>query len=143
MINQDVPGLNRTIHVTNNWLKEIAEEMGASDAQVAYHALRGVLFATRDRLAVEEAAHLAAQLPALIRGIYYEGYRPADKPSTYRNRDEYLQRIRTELEAADGEDPEAAARAVLTVLNRHVTAGELDDVRAMLPEPVRELWPAA
>jgi uncharacterized protein (DUF2267 family) len=31
-----------------------------------------VLHALRDRLTVEEASDLAAQLPMLIRGLYYE-----------------------------------------------------------------------
>lgn len=52
--------------------------MGPPDRQMAYHALRGVLFTLRDRLTVEEAAHFASQLPLLIRGIFYEGYRSAD-----------------------------------------------------------------
>ena len=37
MIKKEVPGLNRTIHATNNWLSEIADEIGPEDAQIAYH----------------------------------------------------------------------------------------------------------
>lgn len=142
MINKDLPGLNRTIHATNNWFSEIADEIGHPDVQVAYHALRGVLFATRDRLTVEEAMDLSAQLPALIRGVYFEGYKPSNKPLTYRDRDTFLQRVNEELQVANGANPEAATRAVFTVLSRHVSAGEVEDVRRMLPEDVRRLWPA-
>lgn len=141
MIKKDVPGLNRTIHATNNWLSEIADEMSIPDAQVAYHALRGVLFATRDRLTVEEAMDLAAQLPALVRGVYFEGYQPSDKPLTYRDRDTFLERVNEELQVTNGQNPEAATRAVFAVLNKHISPGEIEDVRRMLPEKIRTLWP--
>lgn len=137
-----IPGLSRTFHETNAWLNEIADEMEFPGQQVAYHALRGALFALRDRLAVDEALDLAAQLPMLIRGAYFEGYQPAGKPLTYRDRDEFLQRVEEELQPVGGADPEDAARAVFAVLNRHVSGGEVEDVRSMLPEAIRGLWPA-
>jgi uncharacterized protein (DUF2267 family) len=142
MIKKEVPGLNRTIHETNNWLTEIADEIGQPDAQVAYHALRGVLFATRDRLTVEEALDLAAQLPALIRGVYFEGYKATGKPDTYRDRDTFLECVNEELSVSNGADPAVATRAVFTVMNAHISPGEIDDVRQMMPESIRDLWPA-
>lgn len=135
--------LDRTIHDTNSWLQEISEKLGHPDRQMAYHALRGVLFTMRDRLTPEEAADFASQLPLVIRGIFYEGYRPANKPEKYRDRDEWLQRVNRELEMAGGQNPENATRAVFGVINEHVTGGEVQDVRHMLPESVRSLWPEA
>lgn len=132
---------DRTIHETNSWLKEIGEELGHPDRQMAYHALRGVMFALRDRLTPDEAADFAAQLPLLIRGIFYEGYKPAGKPEKYRDRDEWLKRVNRELEAAGGQNPEAATRAVLSVINDHLSPGEIGDARQMLPGSIRELWP--
>lgn len=141
---QEIPsGLRRTVHVSSEWLKRIGEEMGPGDKQLAYHAFRGVLFAIRDRLPVEEAVDLAAQLPTLLRGVFYEGYKPANKPETYRDRDEFLERVTEELETVGGFDPEAATRAVLTLLNEKVEAGEIEDVQHMLPSSIRSLWPGA
>ncbi len=52
---------DKTLQTTNIWLDEIGECDGIGpDRQRCYHALRAVLFALRDRLTVEEAAHLAA-----------------------------------------------------------------------------------
>jgi len=149
MPNQDLthqnlpPGLRRTVHTTSAWLKRIAEELGHGDKQRAYHALRGVLFAIRDRLPIDEALDLSAQLPTLVRGVFFEGYKAAGKPETYRSRDEFLQRVNEELAVVGRANPEAATRAVLTLLNEKVTAGEVEDVRHMLPSSIRGLWPEA
>ncbi|ODA67141.1 hypothetical protein A7A08_01887 [Methyloligella halotolerans] len=62
---------DKTLQTTNSWLNEIGETVGP-DKQNSYHALRAVLFALRDRLPPEESAHLASQLPTLVRGIYYD-----------------------------------------------------------------------
>lgn len=139
---QDIPhGLRRTVHQTSTWLKRIGEELSHGDKQRAYHALRGVLSALRDRLSGEEAFDLSAQLPTLVRGEFFEGYHPAGKLETYRSRDEFLRRVNEELEAVGGANPEMVTRAVLTVLNGKVTEGEVEDVRHMLPSSIRDLWP--
>jgi uncharacterized protein (DUF2267 family) len=49
----------------------------------AYQALRGTLHALRDRLPKEEAVQLAAQLPLLIKGMYYDGWTLRDKPEKF------------------------------------------------------------
>lgn len=143
VMQQDIPsGLRRTVHATSEWLKRIAEEMGHGDKQVAYHGLRGVLFALRDRLPVEEAVDLSAQLPTLIRGVFFEGYRPSSTPETYRNREEFLSRVNEELQMVNRTDPETATRAVLSVLSKKVSEGEIEDVQHLLPSSIRGLWPA-
>lgn len=132
--------MDRTIHDTNTWLKRISEEMGHPDRQKAYHALKGVSHALRDRLTVEEAHHISAQLPTLIRGIFFEGYSPADKPLKYRDRDPFLETVTKELQAAGGENPESATRAVFAVMSEELDGGEIEHARQMLPEAIRELW---
>ena len=132
-------GFDHTLQETNGWLHEIAEQMGNPHKQMAYHALRGVLFALRDRLTVDEVFNLAAQLPMLIRGLYFEGYKVAGKPEKF-HAEEFLARVHQELQKAGPANPEKAMRAVFTILDRHVTAGELDDIRAGLPQDVRRLW---
>jgi uncharacterized protein (DUF2267 family) len=70
-----------------------------------------------------------------------KGYRPANKPETYRSRDEFLRRVAGELRAAGGDNPEAATRAVLALLSHKVSEGEIEDVRHMLPSSICSLWP--
>ncbi len=130
-----------TVQETNSWLQGIVDEMGWGDRQQAYLALRGTLHAVRDHLTVDEAAQLAAQLPLLIRGIYYDGWDPSRVPVRERHREEFLQRVAGAFDRFRPVDPEQAARAVLRVLAARISAGEADDVRQMLPGAVRDLWP--
>lgn len=129
-----------TVQETNEWLRAINEAMGWGDRQLAYLALRGTLHAVRDHLTVDEGAHLAAQLPLLVRGIYYEGWDPSRVPVRERHREQFLGRVAEAFERVQPVDPEAAARAVLRVLAARISAGEADDVRRMLPGEVQALW---
>ena len=72
--------IQHSVEKTHIWLNEVAEGLGDGDRQYAYRALRAVLHALRDRLTVDVAAKLAAQLPTLIRGVYYEDWDPSRTP---------------------------------------------------------------
>jgi uncharacterized protein (DUF2267 family) len=100
-----------------------------------------VLFALRDRLTPDEAADLAAQLPMLVRGVYYDGYRPAGKPERIRSRAEFLHRIAEHLEQTRPLGADAAARAAFKVLDHHLDPGEMAAVKRNLPPDIRVLFP--
>ena len=130
-----------TVHKTNSWLKEVMQEIHREDRRKAYLALRATLHALRDRLTVEEVAQLGAQLPMLIRGFYYEGWDPTRKPVKLRDREEFLSLVEAEFRADDTLNPELIARAVFKVLTNRITAGEIEDVKHVLPAEIRSLWP--
>lgn len=77
----------------------------------------------------------------LVRGIYWESYRPAGKPEKHRSRDEFLQKVQQHLELTPPMNAEDAARAVFAAMAQHVSAGELEEVKQMVPEGVRTLFP--
>jgi len=131
---------DKTLHTTNTWLKEIMEPL-ACDRHVAWHALGAVLRAIRDRIPLELSAHLSAELPLLVRGLYYDRWHPATAPEHYRSLDEFLDRIAEDLNSTRPVEPEDAARIVFTVLTRHLPEGQVAKVRHALPEQVRSLWP--
>ncbi len=137
-----VEAIDQTIQKTNEWLRDLETKMGSKDRRHAYQVLRATLHALRDRLIPDEAAHLGAQLPTLIRGVYYDGWKPAGKPVRIKSVDEFLGAVVAEL-GSPKLASEASVRAVFEVLAERVSEGEINDVRSGLPEPLRALFPAA
>ena len=74
MSNAVLEVFDASLQKTQVWLNDLMSELGWEEKpQKACLALRTALHSLRDRLTNEEAVHLGAQLPILIRGIYYEG----------------------------------------------------------------------
>lgn len=136
-----LPVFEKTIQTTNLWLKAVMENMAEPDRHHAYTALRATLHALRDRLPVNEAAHLGAELPMLVRGFYYEGWHPAGTPVKERDKDTFVAHVRKAFRANPNIDAERAVRAVFTLLAERVSAGEIKDVKHILPTEIRGLWP--
>jgi uncharacterized protein (DUF2267 family) len=129
-----------TLQKTSVWLNGVMEEMGWEDRHRAYSVLRAILHALRDRLIVDEAVNLGAQLPMLIRGFYYEGWRPEGRPFKYRHKEEFFAQVAKTLPGMEQAELERAVRAVFKVLSSQVTGGEIAQVRDQLPAEVREFW---
>jgi uncharacterized protein (DUF2267 family) len=134
-----VDSIERTVQKTNEWLSQLADELGTEDRASAWRVLRAYLQVLRDRLTMDEAAQLAAQLPHLVRGVFYEGFDPGHQPEPIRDRETFLARLAQRAQLEDTGEAERAAAAATRVLRRHVTAGELDDVMAQLPRDIREV----
>ena len=131
-----------TVQTTNIWLDDIMRELGWDERHKAYHALRAVLHTLRDRLSVEEAAQLSAQLPLLVRGVFFESWHPSHKPVRERHWDQFVAHV-SESFALDTEvHPTEITRVVLKVLCRHIAGGEAESLRRVLPEQIRDLLPA-
>jgi uncharacterized protein (DUF2267 family) len=124
------------------WLNDLMRELDWQDKpQNACRALRAALHALRDRLTIEEAVHLGAQLPILIRGVYYEGWKLTGKPVRERHKGEFLDHIAGVFRDDETVDPEKVMRAFFKVLARHISRGEIENVRHLLPKSLQELWP--
>ncbi len=123
----------------NIWIKDMMRELGTDDPRQAYHALCASLHALRDRLSVDEAAQLAAQLPLLVRGIFYEGWRPASTPVHVRRPEELMSLVDQKLADGQAIEPERAVTATFAVLRKHVSAGELASLAHVLPRGIAEL----
>jgi uncharacterized protein (DUF2267 family) len=135
--------LDTTIEKTNLVLKDIEEVYGwpKERRNQSYLALRVVLHAVRDRMTINEAAQFAAQLPLLIRGIFYEGWDPTDVPQKP-SREEFLQRIRRDFRFVDVDGGmELLVQTVLGALRRYVTDGEWEDIRTNMPKDLATVLP--
>jgi uncharacterized protein (DUF2267 family) len=71
---------DKTLQTTNIWLDEIQAQIGP-DRRLAWKVLAVVLHKLRERLPLDLAAHLGAELPLLIRGIYYNQFEPSKQPT--------------------------------------------------------------
>lgn len=111
MSSSAIPVFDQTAQTTHLWLNEIGEEIGLDDQQ-SWRVTAAVLRAIRDRLPVERAAHLGSQLPLLVRGAYYDQFRPSAMPRRVRSRDEFLLLIAEELKFGRPIDTKDAARGV-------------------------------
>jgi uncharacterized protein (DUF2267 family) len=137
----NVAALDHTVQETNNWLKALAQELHFDDRFHAYNALRAVLHALRDRLTPETAVHLGAQIPTLVRGIYYEGWHMAGKPTHDRSVQEFTDHVLKELPPHFPRDPLTVSKAVFKLLWEKLDPGETAKVIDHLPVPLRALWP--
>ena len=135
-----LPVFDTTVQETNLWLKAIMDRLHTDDRHLAYLALRATLHALRDRLGPENAVHLAAQLPMLVRGLYYEGWRLAASQTKERTRADFLEHVRSELPRGSAIDPNVAARAVFAVMWEKLDLGEVGKVIDRLPPELKELW---
>jgi uncharacterized protein (DUF2267 family) len=134
---------DKTVQESNLWLKDVMERLNTYDRHHAYSTMRAVLHALRDRVGPENAAHLGAQLPMLLRGLFYEGWDPTGKPTKERHESAFLAHIARELPRAAGPgEIEQGALAVLDVLSKHIDRGAAVKLAAILPQDLRRFWPA-
>ncbi len=131
---------DRTLQTTHIWLDEIIEDL-ATDRHTAWHVLGAVIRSLRDRLPPDLSAHLSAELPLLVRGIYFEGWRPGKENLKLRSLAEFLEKVSDGMSGTKPIGSVDAARSVLAVLNRHLAHGQADKIRRALPEDIRGLWP--
>lgn len=132
-----------TLQKTQIWLNELMEELEwHGKPEKTYYALRTVLHALRDRLTIEEAVQLGAQLPMLVRGFYYEGWTLKGKPHKERHKEDFLDHVKSAFKNDVTVRPESIVRAVFRVLELHTSDGEIEEVKNSLPKAIRELWPA-
>jgi len=133
--------LDTSLQRTHEWLHEVGRELGFDNERAAYAALRATLHAVRDRLPVELVAHFGAELPMLIRGIYYDGWHPSAAKLKAAHAEDFLDSMRRELKGHDELlQVERVTRRVMRVLDQQIDPGQVAHVLAALPEPVRRLW---
>ena len=133
---------DKTLETTHVWLNEIMQDLGP-DRQVAWKALSVVLRKLRDRLPIGLAAHLGAQLPILIRGVYYDQFEPSKLPIECDTHQQFVAEVAEWMSDIRPVDPDLAVRSVFKVLSHHVDPGQIAKVIEALPRPMRQAWQGA
>jgi uncharacterized protein (DUF2267 family) len=123
------PEFDPALQTAELWIDEVAATLGP-DRRRAWRAIGRVLRDVRDRLPPAAAHDLGAQLPLLVRGCYYEDYRPGPAAN----------RAPARLGALSDT---AAAEAVLVALGAHLGESGLAPLRPALPPALLPVWRAA
>lgn len=132
--------IGRNLEQVNVWLNEMQGGDTITTKREAYAALRAVLHHLRDRLPVDEAAHLGDQLPTFIRGIYYEAWKPSVSPTRDRSFPDFVEACRPKLGDHPEIDLEEAVASTFHVLKQHVNEGEMNHVFNSLPKDLRQIF---
>jgi uncharacterized protein (DUF2267 family) len=127
------------VQQTQEWIKELRDNADLADEAEALSVLRNVLHQLRDRLTPEEAVQLGAQLPVILRGVYYEGWRPSRTPEKV-HRTQFLDEVGTKL-LPRRINPDSAVRDVFALMAHHCDPNEIADVIDQLPADLKDLWP--
>lgn len=133
---------DKTIHTTNVWLDGINQMIGP-DRAVAWKVLSVVLHCLRDQLPLQLAAHLGAQLPLMVRGVYYDQFEPEKLPGELHSEEDFLEAVHRGLQGIRPVDSREASNAVFETLSAHISGGQVRKVRGALPKGIRKLWPEA
>lgn len=133
----DLDTFARADRTAQEWLDAVAAQLDTEDRHFAYRVLRAWLRTVRDRLTVEAASHFAAQLPMLLRGLFFDGWNPSRVPVKY-DAEQFLIAVAKEAKVSPAVARRAAA-AVTVALAGRCSPGQLDHLLAQLPGPLREL----
>ncbi|MGC5052200.1 DUF2267 domain-containing protein [Micromonospora sp. DT48] len=142
MAEQFQSAIESSMDKTNLILKDIEQAYGWSKEQrnQSYAALRTVLHLLRDRMPIEESVEFSAQLPIVLRGVYFDGWQPQNVPIKL-NRDDFLYEVRQGFPYDVKGGPQRVVQVVLDSLRRHVTQGQWDEVKDTMPNDLARIMP--
>lgn len=133
---------DKTIQTAHVWLNEIIDRLGC-DRSVAWRVLGSVLRAVRDCLRADVSAHLGSQLPLIVRGLFYDQFSPERQPGGCGTPQEFNEIVAHALGNIEAVDPGEAILVVFSVLERHISDGQLAKIRHALPRGARMAWDGA
>jgi uncharacterized protein (DUF2267 family) len=137
----DIQELTNAVGAAEEWIDDLQRRLGWHDRERVYRVLLATLHALRDSRARDEVVYIGAQLPPLLRGLYYEGWHPSTG-RTACSRSAFLERIHDSVHRDPGIDTEEVARAVFALLAARLPAAEVEDAKAATPKQLHNLWPS-
>lgn len=139
--------INQYVEEANVFFKKVAAELGnPEDTAHAARVTTAFFHALRERITPEQSMHIISQLPMILKGIYVDGWKMTREPNDSKTMREFLDEVREHsLRSAGrdfGNDQQARENlsAVLRVLKNYVSEGEMNDIRAQLPQPLAEMF---
>ena len=124
---------DHVVQTSQEWLVSIAREFDTDDLDFVERALRAWMHGLRDELPIESCAHFAAQLPELLRGVYYEGWNPTHAPVDH-DVDAYVRRFAREARIRPTEVGQVAS-TITEALHGRTPEMQLAALLMQLPSP--------
>jgi len=142
MSTKHIQVFERTTHEAHDWVNELTARLDWTSERDALRLLRVVLRKLRDHLPVNEMAQFSAQLPIMLRGMFFEGWQPNAAPARAQPAAAFITAVEAEVaDVLDYRGPVDIA-VVFHLLNARISRGEVEDVRANLPTDLQAMWPA-
>ena len=133
--------IDHTVQLTHEWINEVRERLGWGSSRDALRLLRVTLVQLRNHLAHEEMAQLSAQMPLLLRGMFFEGWQPAQTPVRDKKAEHFVAAIKEKVDDVLDWRGQEDIVAVFRTLDSRISEGEIRDIKAGLPQAIRDLWP--
>lgn len=109
------------------------------ERKLAEQAIESVLCAMEQRLMVDEARHLEAQLPRKVVALLERCPRHKNRPYQKLNRTQLLGMVAEDL-GMSLEQAERITCMVLSTVREHISEGEIEDILGQLPHEFHSLW---
>lgn len=85
-----------------------------------------------------EAVDLGSQLPMLVRGFYYEGWKPSKTPQEM-STEEFFDQVQSQFQYTTEYSIKELIQGTMKALSKYVSQGELEDIKASLPKDLSSI----
>lgn len=137
---QDIKAFKKTFQSTSAVIRTLMDAEIFANENDAFVVLRACLKTLRDRLETGEAIHLGGQLPALLRGFYYESWDYGHQ-TMIRTKEGFLQEVKKNMKGHDEILLEIAVPVVMKTILDMIDQGEAVQVLHGVSKEIRELLP--
>ena len=131
----------------NEFISSLSHELNNHDNEKkVIHVLKAVLHTLRDRLTMQQSFHVLAQLPAILKLYYIEGWKYHEKPIKFDSIEAFSEAVKEEqyrLGERDFNWEKSTAEIVnivLASLKKYLAEGTVQNIFAELPPSLHSLF---
>lgn len=124
----------------NEFIKQLALELGTPENTMhASRVIEAFFHTLRERITPEESMHFVSQLPMYLKAVYINDWKIGSSLKKYKTKEEFFDSLRIHtnrtaaVDFATDEEAEKKLAAIVKVLRRYVTEGEMNHIMAQLP----------
>lgn len=138
----DIKALSKTCQETGEVLNSLMAEGVFESRHDAFKLLRITMQVIRDRIGVGEAVHLGGQLPALLRGFFFENWNYNNHIRRAKTQEAFKKDISSRIKGNEYLNLDEALEPTLRILLSLIDPNEAKQVIHCLPKEVQTLCPS-